>query len=381
MAEMKTFYGADLCDNGGRTLIADLDGVVKGADIEDISANYTWVQGAAQGIYDSSTTSARNQRLIVADSGYIEGKCRISVDSTKILYCIALYNKYGDWLGCVKVDGTLDTTAQSQAVEVTDFYRGTDYIVPEGKKVKISIKKLDNSQISTDYAQYITIHSSKSAPMDYLNPVVAFNAPALDMIGKKIVFLGDSLLEQNSAWATRIAKKYNMDYIVRGVGQQRWWVNSNFASGGVYQVKTLIAGSFVPDYIVLEYGTNDIWVSSGTIGQYSDAASDTAQNTVSAMRYCIETLQATYPSAKILVILPCLRTNSGKEPTAQATYRTIANQVLDDYSIKRIDMYKESGIVFAMMQGDGVHINVAVDGVKIAINKYSSTVEKALLSL
>jgi hypothetical protein len=44
-------------------------------------------------------------------------------------------------------------------------------------------------------------------------------------------------------------------------------------------------------------------------------------------------------------------------------------------------MYKESGIVFAMMQGDGVHINVAVDGVKVAINKYSSTVEKALLSL
>ena len=81
-----------------------------------------------------------------------------------------------------------------------------------------------------------------------------------------------------------------------------------------------------------------------------------------------------------------LRNNNGVKPTSQDTYITLADQILDDYSIHRIYPYKDSGIVFDMMREDGIHLakmngNYYDNENSVAVKKYSAIVEKGLLAL
>lgn len=231
-------------------------------------------------------------------------------------------------------------------------------------------------------------------------------AAVSDLVGSKIAILGDSLTEQSAGWngasgiteyknlildgygwASRFARKYMMRGIIHGVGQQWWYSTTAKPNGGTAAVRKLVDSNYVPDYIILEYGTNDIL--SGSLGTYEDSASETATATAGAMRWCIETLQSTYPSAKILVVMPCLHSDTGGLPPAkQETYYSLANAILDDYAIMRVDMAHESGIVYSMMgNSDGVHLAVPPSGGSdynndtVAVEKYSRAIEKALLNL
>jgi len=219
----------------------------------------------------------------------------------------------------------------------------------------------------------------------------------IPMIGKKAAVLGDSLSEQSAGynsgadsygfysglydhdgWFSRIARKYGMDYRVHGYCMQWWYVTDDRAAGGVKAVNSLIESGYNPDYVILEYGTNDIW--SGSIGASTDTADAAATSTVGAMRYCIETLQAELPSTKILVIMPCMR--NGRD-TQQATYYDTVIPVLREYGIPHVDMAWESGIVKSMMNSDGVHLR---DGDTYsndteAVARYSRCIESAMLRM
>lgn len=193
----------------------------------------------------------------------------------------------------------------------------------------------------------------------------------IPLIGKKAAIIGDSLSEQSAGhgnaandsygfsqgryieegWFARIARKYNMDYRVHGKGMQWWYCTSDRPNGGVKAVNSLIESGYAPDYIVLEYGTNDIW--TGSLGEATDSANAEATSTVGALRYCIETLQAQLPSAKIIVVMPCMR---GVNEERQNSYYELIKPILREYGVRCVDMLGNAGIVKSMMNADGVHL-------------------------
>jgi lysophospholipase L1-like esterase len=221
----------------------------------------------------------------------------------------------------------------------------------------------------------------------------------IPMVGAKVAILGDSLSEQSAGytgsrdaygfyqgeynhdgWFSRIARKYSMDYRVHGYGMQWWYCTDGRPNGGVKAVNSLMESGYQPDYIVLEYGTNDVW--SGSLGEAADTADSGAASTAGAMRYCIETLQAQLPTAKIIVIMPCMR---GVNDEKQAAYYTMANAILDEYGIRRVDMAHHSGITAAMMNPDGVHLALSAsngyDNTTEAVARYSRCLEAEMLNL
>lgn len=218
----------------------------------------------------------------------------------------------------------------------------------------------------------------------------------IPMIGKKAAILGDSLSEQSAGytgsfdsygfkrglynhegWFSRIARKYSMDYRVHGYGMQWWYCTSGRPNGGVKAVNSLIDSGYDPDYVILEYGTNDIW--SGSLGAATDPVHAAATSTVGALRYCIETLQAELPSAKLLVLMPCMRNGRSNDD-----YYQLVGPILDGYGVARVNMAYESGIVAGMMNSDGVHLALAnngYDNTTEAVARYSRAVESAMLKL
>lgn len=240
------------------------------------------------------------------------------------------------------------------------------------------------------------------------------------LVGAKIAVLGDSLTEQSacapqivstsqdqwmvnacsdmaytdddgktytgSGWFALIARKYKIKWWCAG-HQLQWWYSTNAKpNGATAMVRKLIDGTDEFDYIILEYGTNDIL--SGSIGTAADAASETATTSCGAIKWCIEQLQTRFPEASIVVILPCLHTGTnGEAPAAQQTYLDTVVPILKQYGVRRVNMAEDSGIVKSMMYTDGVHLRKAVvsGGVTYytndtpAVRKYSKCLESVLL--
>lgn len=235
-----------------------------------------------------------------------------------------------------------------------------------------------------------------------------------DLHGANVCVIGDSLVEQSAGnaigatandygfkigtkngygWMSRIARKYNIAYYTHGYGMQCWWSNTDRPNGGTKAVKSLLewrdsTNSDCPnfDIFILNLGTNDIWSWASYFGEYSDVADETTQNTVSAMRYVVETIQSNFPSARIIVILPCMRNNNGLELDKQKEYRELAKQVLSDYSVEWIDMYTESGIIASMLNpNDFVHLASVNDdnsynNDKESVRRYSKAIERKLIA-
>lgn len=197
------------------------------------------------------------------------------------------------------------------------------------------------------------------------------------LVESRVAVLGDSLTEQSAAfkqtnqdkwmeypestegnragenggWFAMIARKYNIDWYCAGHGMQWWYSTTDRPNGATAMVRKLIDGDVEPDYVVLEYGTNDIL--SGNFGTADDEASETATTTVGAMKWCIEALQEKWPSARIIVIMPCLRTNN---TARQKTYIDLVDPIIRSYGVRRVYMADDSGITKAMMNSDGVHL-------------------------
>lgn len=291
-------------------------------------------------------------------------------------------------------DGAVFFPALLQSGSTIEDYIASNTYLGGGKWFITNVPNVDSYYIR-NFPENYTVNAPPS-PLTLCGIMANF----IPMIGKKVAVLGDSLTEHSEmvgrtsddygfragtydgdGWFTRIARKYNMEYRVHGYGMQWWYVTSDRAYGGVKAVNSLIESGYNPDYIVLEYGTNDIW--SGSLGEATDTADAAATSTVGAMRYCIETLQAQLPSAKIIVVMPCMR---GVNDEKQSTYYSIANRVLDEYGIHRVDMAHNSGIVRGMMNSDGVHLAISAtgggyDNTTEAVARYSRCLEAEMLSL
>lgn len=241
------------------------------------------------------------------------------------------------------------------------------------------------------------------------------------LVGAKVAVLGDSLTEQSacsfitsayndrwmenvlrdtartgddgktykgSGWFALIARKYKIKWWCAGHGMQWWYSTTERPNGATAMVRKLIDGTDEFDYIVLEYGTNDILSGYTHIGTAADEASETATTSCGAIKWCIEQLQTRFPEASIVVILPNIRSGAnGESPAMQQTYLDTVVPILKKYGVRRVNMAEDSGIVKSMMYTDGVHLRwpVVRGGVTYytndtpAVRKFSKCLEAELL--
>lgn len=241
------------------------------------------------------------------------------------------------------------------------------------------------------------------------------------LVGAKVAVLGDSLTEQSacsfitsayndrwmenvlrdttltdddgktykgSGWFALIARKYKIKWWCAGHGQQWWYSTTARPNGATAMVRKLIDGTGEFDYIILEYGTNDILSGYTHIGTAADEASETATTSCGAIKWCIEQLQTRFPEASIVVILPNIRSGAnGEAPATQQAYLDAVIPILKKYSVRYVNMAEDSGIVKSMMYTDGVHLRwpVVRGGVTYytndtpAVRKFSKCLEAELL--
>ena len=241
------------------------------------------------------------------------------------------------------------------------------------------------------------------------------------LVGAKVAVLGDSLTEQSacsfitsayndrwmenvlrdttltgddgktykgSGWFALIARKYKIKWWCAGHGEQWWYSTTARPNGATAMVRKLIDGTDEFDYIVLEYGTNDILSGYTHIGTAEDEASETATTSCGAIKWCIEQLQTRFPEASIVVILPNIRSGAnGESPAMQQTYLDTVVPILKKYGVRRVNMAEDSGIVKSMMFTDGVHLRWPVVSNNIthytndtpAVRKFSKCLEAELL--
>lgn len=241
------------------------------------------------------------------------------------------------------------------------------------------------------------------------------------LVGAKVAVLGDSLTEQSacsfitsaynerwmenvlrdttrtgddgktykgSGWFALIARKYKIKWWCAGHGMQWWYSTTERPNGATAMVRKLIDGTDEFDYIVLEYGTNDILTGYTHIGTAEDEASETATTSCGAIKWCIEQLQTRFPEASIVVILPNIHSGAnGEPPAAQQTYLDTVVPILKKYGVRRVNMAEDSGIVKSMMSTDGIHLRKTVvsGGTTYytndtpAVRKFSKCLEAELL--
>ena len=241
------------------------------------------------------------------------------------------------------------------------------------------------------------------------------------LVGAKVAVLGDSLTEQSacsfitsayndrwmenvlrdtvltgddgktykgSGWFALIARKYKIKWWCAGHGMQWWYSTTARPNGATAMVRKLIDGTDEFDYIVLEYGTNDILSGYTHIGTAADEASETATTSCGAIKWCIEQLQTRFPEASIVVILPNIHSGAnGEAPATQQAYLDAVVPILKQYGVRRVNMAEDSGIVKSMMFTDGVHLRwpVVRGGVTYytndtpAVRKFSKCLESVLL--
>lgn len=241
------------------------------------------------------------------------------------------------------------------------------------------------------------------------------------LVGAKVAVLGDSLTEQSacsfitsayndrwmenvlrdtaltgddgktykgSGWFALIARKYKIKWWCAGHGMQWWYSTTARPNGATAMVRKLIDGTDEFDYIVLEYGTNDILSGYTHIGTAEDKASETATTSCGAIKWCIEQLQTRFPEASIVVILPNIHSGAnGEAPATQQTYLDTVVPILKKYGVRRVNMAEDSGIIKSMMYTDGIHLRKAVmsggatyyTNDSPAVRKFSKCLEAELL--
>lgn len=211
-----------------------------------------------------------------------------------------------------------------------------------------------------------------------------------DMVGAKVYISGDSITEQSAAivlgdgiqkgWYDRIGIKYMQQYEAHGHSGNMWYTSSTLQNSAVEDVKSIVEAGIEYDYVVFEWGTNDITL--GNFGNADDQASaDTNCGTVAAIKYCIENLQSNFPKTRIIVIMPCMR---NKNPR-QEQYYDLVDPILRSYGVRRVYMAYDSGITVSMMNSDGIHFRYQdTDGTykqnMIGIKKYSKCLEAEMLN-
>ena len=202
----------------------------------------------------------------------------------------------------------------------------------------------------------------------------------MELKGKKIIFLGDSITEGVGASATDkrytdlVAQKTGATVYNHGIGgtriakQKKPSYDPNCDMDFFSRVKDFEKDA---DIIVVFGGTNDYGHGDAELGTFSDRTNETCYGALHAL---YTSLRVQFPFAKIVVMTPLHRVNEESllndhnsfVPIAPLkTYVEIIREVAEYYSYPVLDMFKVSGIqpnIPASREAytvDGVHPNDA----------------------
>ena len=202
----------------------------------------------------------------------------------------------------------------------------------------------------------------------------------MELKGKKIIFLGDSITEGVGASETKkrytdlVAQKTGATVYNHGVSgtriakQKTPSYDPNWDKDFCSRAKDMEKDA---DIIVVFGGTNDYGHGDADLGTFSDRANDTFYG---ALHTLYTYLCETYPTAKKVIITPLHRVNEESllpdhnsfVPIAPLkTYVEIIREVAEYYSFPVLDLFKNSGIqpnvprVKELFMPDGVHPNDA----------------------
>lgn len=263
--------------------------------------------------------------------------------------------------------------------------------------------------------QELSVFPDKNADKAFISELLK---PYFPVIGKSAIICGDSLIEQSATGQTaysgsgtltgnlldttyglgtmqEIARKYNMRFDVRGNGSCCWKLYTGGTAngdvrGGTADIDWIVSNGVQYDYCILAYGFNDMTV--GSLGTADDTASNEVDTTtVSALRYCIETMQANFPETKLLVVMPMYCGDIEGYYGAVENYYNLIKPIVQSYHVRTVDMMHDSGIILGMANHDGMVNN---DGVHLgpipdfspqkdteACRRYARCLEAELLKL
>ena len=201
----------------------------------------------------------------------------------------------------------------------------------------------------------------------------------MELKGKKINFLGDSITEGHGTSGTDkifwslIAQREGAECRGYGVGGTRIARQHTPSPEPRWDLDFLMRAKDMEkdaDVIVVFGGTNDFGHGDAPMGEDTDRTNDTFIGGLHALyRFLIET----YPDAKIVVMTPLHRLNennpySDQKPTPVGTLSDYADnirRVAEYYSLPVIDLYKISGmqpeidVIREKFMPDGLHPNDA----------------------
>ena len=198
----------------------------------------------------------------------------------------------------------------------------------------------------------------------------------MELNGKKVYFLGDSITEgvgshPEKRYTEVFAKSTGADVVNLGVSGTRI-ARSNIENDPHGEYFKLRAEKIKDDadVIVIFGGTNDFGNGWAPIGNFEDRTPDTYYG---AWHDLLTFIISNHPTATVLVLTPMHRYNedslggvgSQKDNAKFETYVNIVREVAQYYSVPVLDMYRESGIQPAIPEikqlyiPDGLHPNNA----------------------
>ncbi len=237
--------------------------------------------------------------------------------------------------------------AVTQAVDNTG---STDYtITPSADgflRVSFAVANLDTMQVEqgtvatgTEPFYYKFMYEKAESLAD--NPLT----------GKTILNLGDSIAyganSAGVAYADKIATKNGMsvyDYSLSGATMAN--VSATHPAQGCIQTKLadfMSANPTVkPDFILLEGGINDVLYSPlGTITS-NYTATLTLTEFCGGLESVLKTLKTNYPDSKLIFVW--VHHMNSRDAAMQKSFHDTAIEILNKWSVKTVDMYKEGGL-------------------------------------
>ena len=228
--------------------------------------------------------------------------------------------------------------------------------------------------------------------------------------GKKLAVFGNSITAARNSWAFRVRDSLGFSGFYNGsVGSSVWGrrvrpegVAQNYSDPGfagignsshpsvqarnnncaVVHIQKFLAEKpdFVPDIIILSYGTNDrlteecepalkeILRRNRDSGRHSDSnlSTDDAFGLTGGMAWCLQTLTERFPEARIIVLSP-IQANAGLEKYMDKNSDNLLKmrtmkKLCRIYGVEFIDCYHNCGIDSSNVDKvllDGLHPNAA----------------------
>lgn len=179
------------------------------------------------------------------------------------------------------------------------------------------------------------------------------------------VFVGDSLTnwgggtDEVSGFLKVVHEKTGLITKNEGYAGAWWQTGDDQTYCAVNRVNTIVSEGRKYDLYCFIMGTN--------AGSNTDTGETSADTTTmsGAIRYCMETLKAYHPTARILVCLPPQRVEGNEN---QAQVNEVIKSIAESYSVKTLDLYHHSGVVPNTVVSDSNYLS---DGLHLGENGYT----------